>query len=81
MIGETAPALVIMDNFKGQVTDSVTTLVEENNIHTCLLPLNTTDQLQPMYLSVNKAAKDLLRDRFQKWYAEQITEQLEGGWY
>lgn len=72
------PALVIIDNFKGQVTDSVTARLEENNIHTCLLPPNTTDQLQPMDLSVNKAAKDFLRDRFQKWYAEQILEQLAG---
>ena len=27
------PALVIMDNFKGQITSSVTDLLESNNIH------------------------------------------------
>lgn len=32
-----------MDNFKG--------------LHTCLIPPNTTDLLQPMDLSVNKPAK------------------------
>ena len=78
LIGESSPALVIIDNFKGQVTETIFGRLEEYNIHTCRLPANTTDQLQPMDLSVNKAAKDFLRDRFQKWYAEQITEQLEG---
>ena len=52
------PALVIMDNFKGQITSAVAELLESNNIHVCLLPSNTTDQLQPMDLSVNKPAKD-----------------------
>ena len=53
-------ALVIMDNFRGQIVPSVTDLLEANNIHTCLLPPNTTDKLQPMDLSVNKPAKDFL---------------------
>ena len=55
------PALVIMDNFKGQVVDSVTDLLELNNIHVCLLPANTTDKLQPMDIWVNKPAKDFLK--------------------
>lgn len=36
-------ALVIMDNFKGQVTSGVNQLLEAHNIHVCLLPPNTTD--------------------------------------
>ena len=72
------PALIIMDNFKGQITSSVTSLLEENNIHVCLLPPNTTDRLQPMDISVNKPAKDLLRRRFEDWYSQQITKQLQG---
>ena len=51
-VGDKA-ALVIMDNFKGQVTKSVTSLLEDQNIHTCLLPANTTDLLQPKDISVN----------------------------
>ena len=72
------PALIIMDNFKGQVTSVVTNLLEENNIHVCLLPANTTDRLQPMDLTVNKPAKDFLKRCFGDWYAEQIRTQLEG---
>jgi len=58
-------AVVIMDNFKGQVTPAVSKLLEDNNIHACLLPPNTTDKLQPMDLAVNKPAKNFLRKKFQ----------------
>lgn len=77
-LGESRPALVVIDNFKGQVTESVNALLEQNDIHTCLLPPNTTDVLQPMDISVNKPAKDFLRSKFQQWYSTQVLEQLEG---
>ena len=66
-----------MDNFKGQITSTVSNLLEENNIHVCLLPANTTDRLQPIDLTVNKPAKDFLKSCFGDWYAEQIQRQLE----
>ena len=44
------PALVIMDNFKGQITSGISELLEFNNIHVVLLPPNTTDSLQAMDL-------------------------------
>ena len=75
-VGDKA-ALVIMDNFKGQVTKSVTSLLEDHNIHICLLPTNTTDLLQPMDISVNKPAKDFLKRKFNEWYTEQVMKQLE----
>jgi len=73
-----SPALVIMDNFRGQVTPAINNLLEENDIHVSLLPPNTTDRLQPMDISVNKPAKDFLKRKFQEWYADQVTEQLVG---
>ena len=33
-----------------------------------------TDQLQPLDVSVNKSAKDFLRDKFRTWYAEQVEK-------
>ena len=75
--GDDTAALVIMDNFKGQVTPSVVSLLEDNNIQVCLLPANTTDRLQPLDISVNKPAKDFLREKFQDWYASQILQQLD----
>ena len=71
------PALVIMDNFKGQITEDVLTLLNNNNVHTCLLPPNTTDRLQPMDISVNKPAKDYIKQKFDEWYSEEVMKQLE----
>ena len=51
------PAVVVMDNFKGQVTPAIFECLEEYNIYCCLLPPNTTDRLQPMDLAVNKPIK------------------------
>ena len=70
--------MVVIDNFKGQITQSVTSRLEANNIHTCLLPANTTDRLQPMDLSVNKSAKSFLKQCFEQWYSDQVIKQLEG---
>ena len=79
-IGAGKTALVVMDNFKGQVTQSVTNLLEDHNIpsHICLLPANTTDLLQPMNISVNKPSKDFLKRQFNQWYTDQVMKQLEG---
>ena len=75
--GEDKAAVIIMDNFKGQITPAMNELLEQHNILSCLLPPNTTDHLQPLDLSVNKPAKVFLRGEFQKWYSEQIMQQLD----
>ena len=64
----TEAALIIMDNFKGQTTPTVSNLLEENNIQVCLLPPNTTDRLQPLDVAINKPAKEFYRRKFQGWY-------------
>ena len=70
------PALVIFDNFKAQITEGVLQLLEDNNIRIAMVPPNCTDRLQPMDVSVNKAVKNFLRQQFQRWYADQVCEQL-----
>jgi len=59
------PALVIYDEFKGQLTDAVHSLLDSNHIYVVKVPPNCTGRLQPMDLSVNKSAKDFLRKQFQ----------------
>ena len=53
-------------------------LLDAHNIHVCLLPANTTNRLQPMDISVNKPANNLLKRQFDQWYSEQVLAQLEG---
>ena len=78
-LGDTSKAaVIIMDNFKGKITSQVNDLLEDNNINVCLLPPNTTDLLQPMDIAVNKPAKDFLKRKFEQWYSEEVTKQLEG---
>ena len=72
------PALIIMDNFKEQVTSKVIDLLTEHNIHHCLLPPNTTDRLQPLDISVNKPAKQFFKKKFDEWYTDQIMQQIHG---
>ena len=52
-------------------------LLEENYIDVIFVPPNCTDQLQPLDLSMNKSAKDLLKAKFQQWYSDQIFEQKD----
>ena len=56
----THPALVIYDSFRGHCTPTILTMLEENNVYIDVVPANCTDRLQPLDLSVNKAAKEFL---------------------
>ena len=78
LFNEDKPALVIIDNFKGKITEAMTELLESHRVHTCLTPPNIIDRLQPMDISVNKPAKSFLKKQFEMWYSHQVTQQLEG---
>ena len=73
------PALVIFDRFKAQCTTAVLDLLRNNHIHIMIVPANCTDRLQPLDVSVNKAAKEFLRRQFQEWYSSKISSQLQAG--
>ena len=69
-------ALLIFDNFKAQCTSSILTLLDNHSINVALIPANCTDRLQPLGLSINKAAKEFLRTEFKEWYAQELCSQL-----
>ena len=71
------PALVLFDHFKGQTTEECLKFLEDHQIHHVLIPENCTDRLQPLDVAVNKPVKDFLKEKFQKWYAEQVMSQLK----
>ena len=70
------PALVMFDKFTGQGTESLLQLLEDNHINVVMVPANCTDRLQPLDVSINKPAKTFLQQQFNKWYAEQICQQI-----
>ena len=69
-------AVVIFDTFKGHTGSEMESLLLENNIISVIVPSNCTDVLQPLDLSVNKPLKDHLRSKFQSWYSEQVSKQM-----
>lgn len=69
-------ALAIFDVFKGQQTEGVLKILEENNILVVSVPTNCTDRLQPMDLSVNKSVKEFMRSKFRDWYSDQVKTSL-----
>ena len=77
-LGNDQPALLIFDNFKAQCTSPLLCLLDSHNINIVLIAPNCTDRLQPLDLSVNKAAKDFLHKKFREWYARQVCVQLDG---
>ena len=78
VFGHDSPAIIIMDNFKGQITPAIFQQLEAYNIHHCLLPANTTDRLQLMDLTVNKPIKYFLKQKFGDWYSSEVMKQLQG---
>lgn len=69
-------ALLLMDNFAAHSSGDVMEPLEENGVLVEFLPSNTTDRLQPLDLSINKPAKDFLRERFRCWYADEASKGL-----
>ena len=72
-------ALLLFDNFKAQCTTPLLQILDNNDINVLLIPPNCTDRLQPLDISVNKAAKEFLRGKFQKWYAQEVCSQFQSG--
>ena len=71
--------LVILDEFKGQTTEKVLKLLSANDLMYVIVPPNCTDRLQPLDVSVNRAAKQFLRTKFENWYVDQIAAQKDLG--
>ena len=76
---ENQKALLIFDVFRGQTTDKVLKIMEDNHVLATKVPANMTNLYQPLDLSVNKAAKDFTRKKFSEWYTRQLTNGMDNG--
>ena len=65
-VGKEQAASTMFDCFRGQLTERVFEVLEEENIQSVLIPADCTDQLQPLDLTVNRVAKSFLQARFRE---------------
>ena len=70
---------LLLDNFKAQTTSSFLKLLDSYNFDIVLLPANCTDSLQPLYLNVNKSAKDFCTHSFKTGMQIKSFHQLQEG--
>ena len=65
-------ALLILDVFRGKMTQEVTNLLRENNIYFVTVPNNMTHLFQPLDLTVNGFCKSSMKIKFAEWFAQQF---------
>lgn len=58
------PELATFDVFRGQQTEDIFSLLEENNIYVVSVLANCIDCLQLMDLSINKSGKEFMQSKF-----------------
>ena len=75
------PAVLIMDVFKGQMTDAVKKGLKENRIVLEKVPANLTDLFQPLDVQggPNGYVKRMMKNKFTLWYADQMDQALDAG--
>ncbi len=74
-------ALIIMDVFKGQMTDPVIQRVSDSNSKLIKVPANFTYLYQPLDAQggVNVFSKHFMKNKFTHWYTNQIVTELGAG--
>ena len=64
-----------MDTFKGQDNDTLRELCGENNCDVVILPHNLTNKFQPVNLLVKKVAEWVIQNKYNDWFADQVSTQ------
>ena len=71
--------LITMDTFKVEDNDTLKKLYAENNCDVVVAPHSLTDKFQPLDLSVNKAVKSFIQNKYDDLFADQVFTQLQNG--
>ena len=69
--------LVIMDTFKGQDNNVLKEFCEKNFCEVVIFPHNLTNKFQPLDMSVKKAAKSFIFEKYNTWMAKEASNQLQ----
>lgn len=54
-------------------------LWSENSCDVVIVRHNLTNEFQPQDLSVNKAVKAFIQNKYNNWFADQVSVQLQNG--
>ena len=68
-----------MGTFKGQDNDTLRELWGRNNCDIVVVLHNLTSKFQPLDLSVNKVAKSFIQNKYNDWFTDQVSAQLQNG--
>ena len=71
---KTQLALLIMDVFRGQMTENVLTVLKDNNTLQVRVSTNMAHIFQPLDLTVNLTFKTFMRKKFSVWYIRQMVK-------
>ena len=63
----------------GQGNDKAAKLCRKNNCALSIVPHNLTNKFQLLDITVNKPAESFIKDKYNMWYTEQVTKQLNEG--
>ena len=72
-------SLIIIDTFKGQDNKVIMDLCKGNFCHVVIIPHNLTHKFQPLGITVNKPAKSFIANKYNAWFANEVTKQLAKG--
>ena len=78
-LADDQPALVLFDVFAAHRCDSVLAKLKSHNIHQVFVPAGCTGELQPLDVGFNQEFKELMKNSFSRWYAEEVREAMELG--
>ena len=68
------PSMLVLDAFKGHLTDSVKNQLHKMNTELVVFPGGMISVLQPMDVSINKPFKDRLRQQYLTWILDPARE-------
>ena len=73
------PSVLVLDAFKGHLTDSVKNQPRKMNTELVVIPGGLTSVLQPMDVSINKPFKDRFSQQYLTWILDPAREVTETG--
>jgi hypothetical protein len=73
------PSLLVLDSFKGHLTEEVKKVIRAGNSDMVVIPGGMTSLLQPLDVSVNKPFKDRLKATYTEWMLKEEKEYTPSG--